>query len=93
MRAGLQRPGHAPACCRVFITHMHGDHIFGLPGLLRAISRRCQELAVAQPDTVRIYGPPGALIPLAQQHCSSLSNHHHLNLYSMHDPSTSSGMS
>ncbi len=61
MRAGVQRPGHAPACCRVFITHMHGDHVFGLPGLLRAISRRCQELAVAQPDTVRIYGPPGVL--------------------------------
>lgn len=38
---------------RIFITHLHGDHIFGLPGLLasRSFSAKDQKLSV--------YGPPG----------------------------------
>ena len=38
---------------KVFITHLHGDHVFGLPGLLtsRAMSENAQPLSV--------YGPPG----------------------------------
>ena len=37
---------------RVFITHMHGDHVFGLPGLLASLglSGSCQE-------GVDLYGP------------------------------------
>ena len=38
---------------RIFITHMHGDHVLGLPGLLQSMSllRREKEL--------HIYGPVG----------------------------------
>lgn len=38
---------------RIFITHMHGDHIFGLMGLLAS----CGLAGVAQ--DIDIYGPPG----------------------------------
>lgn len=38
---------------KVFITHMHGDHIFGLPGLLSSRSFQGGE------DELIIYGPKG----------------------------------
>lgn len=40
---------------RVFITHLHGDHIFGLPGLLasRSFSSKDQKLAVYGPAGIR----------------------------------------
>lgn len=38
---------------RIFITHMHGDHIYGLPGLL------CSFGMTGILDQVDIYGPPG----------------------------------
>jgi ribonuclease Z len=39
---------------RVFITHMHGDHVFGLPGMLA--SRSLQQTTLTP---VTIYGPAG----------------------------------
>jgi ribonuclease Z len=37
---------------RIFITHMHGDHIFGLMGLLASYG------LAGSPQSIDIYGPP-----------------------------------
>jgi len=42
-----------PDLDEIFLTHLHGDHYLGLPGLLKTFSLRQRE----QPLT--IYGPPG----------------------------------
>lgn len=38
---------------RIFVTHFHGDHILGIPGLIQSMAFRGRK------DTLDIYGPPG----------------------------------
>lgn len=57
MRIGLVR--------NIFITHLHGDHLYGLPGLVMCILGRRDELLRKSStqrdpmDALHIYGPPG----------------------------------
>ena len=42
---------------RIFVTHMHGDHIFGLPGLLASLglAGSCDGIDLYGPDPLRDY--------------------------------------
>lgn len=42
---------------KIFVTHLHGDHIFGLPGFLS--SRSFQTSSDDKPQNLDIYGPIG----------------------------------
>jgi ribonuclease Z len=48
----LHSPFSPGRISRIFITHLHGDHIFGLPGLLASRS-------FAEAGEITLYGPPG----------------------------------
>jgi ribonuclease Z len=49
MRAGLR----AGRCERILITHLHGDHCYGLPGMLSCIGIQ------GRSETLEVAGPPG----------------------------------
>src|SRR5699024_1158172 len=55
---------------KIFITHLHGDHIFGLPGILRSRS------FLGGNDLLTIYGPQGikqfveTALSISQSHLS-----------------------
>lgn len=42
---------------RIFVTHMHGDHVFGLPGLLASLglAGSCGGIDLYGPDPLREY--------------------------------------
>ncbi|XP_036383857.1 zinc phosphodiesterase ELAC protein 1 [Megalops cyprinoides] len=44
---------------KVFISHLHGDHLFGLPGLLCTVALNCSPSPAQTPVCVDIYGPRG----------------------------------
>ena len=50
-----------PACIKgVFISHLHGDHCFGLPGLIELVSKAHKESnSPAANRSLEVYGPPG----------------------------------
>ncbi len=56
---GFQRP------MRVFVTHLHGDHVLGLPGLLQSMSLLRRE------RKLHVYGPTG-LVKFVQAFSESL---------------------
>lgn len=49
----LNSPFKTPKIEKIFITHLHGDHIFGLPGLL------CSRSMGGATDLLTVYGPKG----------------------------------
>lgn len=49
----LNSPLKLSKCEKIFITHLHGDHIYGLPGLLTSRSHQGATLALT------LYGPKG----------------------------------
>uniref|UniRef100_A0A3Q2PQ87 ElaC ribonuclease Z 1 n=1 Tax=Fundulus heteroclitus TaxID=8078 RepID=A0A3Q2PQ87_FUNHE len=56
------RPGHGVPTGRitkVFISHLHGDHLFGLPGLLCTVSLNISPDVQQSLKCVDIYGPRG----------------------------------
>ncbi|XP_028852620.1 zinc phosphodiesterase ELAC protein 1 [Denticeps clupeoides] len=53
----MRSPLKASRITKIFISHLHGDHLFGLPGLLCTVSLNSSP--TQPPSCVDIYGPQG----------------------------------
>jgi ribonuclease Z len=82
------KPSHID---RIFITHLHGDHIFGLPGFLLGLQHSVMMMnndANAKKKTkkqrgehvVKIYGPPGLYNYIAFNVILSCTKFHSLSI-------------
>jgi hypothetical protein len=59
----------------IFITHMHGDHVYGLPGLLSTLlSRFLSDCATKSHQPLRLYGPRGLSLFLRQHFAGDASS-------------------
>ena len=56
MMKGNLNPGKIS---RIFISHFHGDHLFGLPGLICSMNPSKEQAKVSPKTPLEIYGPPG----------------------------------
>lgn len=58
---------------KIFVSHLHGDHVYGLPGLLCTLSLNCSAPPGQQGQCVEIFGPVGLRLYLrvALRVCSS----------------------
>mmetsp|Transcript_4913 Transcript_4913/g.14880 ORF Transcript_4913/g.14880 Transcript_4913/m.14880 type:complete len:363 (-) Transcript_4913:237-1325(-) len=54
LRANGERLLRASSIVSVYLTHLHGDHSFGLPGVLCFL-----DASAPQGPPLRVYGPPG----------------------------------
>lgn len=78
----LQTPIKPTKITKIFISHLHGDHLFGLPGLLSTRSVQGAK------DPLMIYGPPG----IAQYIEVSLQSSQSYLRYPLHVKEISDGL-
>ncbi|XP_057687464.1 zinc phosphodiesterase ELAC protein 1 [Corythoichthys intestinalis] len=55
----MKSPIRAGRISKVFISHLHGDHLFGLPGLLCTVSLNLTSDSRADDKCVEVFGPRG----------------------------------